>query len=255
MRWRGCSADGAPPGDLPAVTDWLGPEEWQAVRLSLGVAGRLRAASLVPAVLVAWALARERFPGRPLLDALVHLPLVLPPVVIGWLLLILFGIRGPIGALLHDWFGIRLVFTTAGAALACAVMSLPADGARDPAVAGGRRPRPGSRRRAPWAPGRLDRLFSVTLPLMSPGILVGRGVGLRRLPRRIRRGHHLRLQHPGRDPDPAAGDLQRAAGARAARRWRHAWSLVSLIARAGRPAAGGWSSAGGAPPCWAGPDA
>ena len=77
------------------------------------------------AVLTAWVLARYRFPGRPVLNALVHLPLVLPPVVTGWLLLIIFGIRGPIGSLLLDWFGVRLVFTTAGASLACAVMTFP----------------------------------------------------------------------------------------------------------------------------------
>ena len=77
------------------------------------------------AVITAWVLARYRFPGRPILNALVHLPLVLPPVVTGWLLLIIFGIRGPIGALLNDWFGVRLVFTTAGASLACAVMTFP----------------------------------------------------------------------------------------------------------------------------------
>ena len=75
------------------------------------------------AVMMAWVLARYRFPGRPVLNALVHLPLVLPPVVTGWLLLIIFGIRGPIGSLLLDWFGVRLVFTTAGASLACAVMT------------------------------------------------------------------------------------------------------------------------------------
>ena len=75
------------------------------------------------AVLMAWLLTRYRFPGRGVLNAFVHLPLVLPPVVTGWLLLIVFGIRGPVGSLLYDWFGIRLVFTTAGAALACAVMT------------------------------------------------------------------------------------------------------------------------------------
>src|SRR5580698_10933303 len=74
---------------------------------------------------MAWLMTRYRFPGRPLLNALVHLPLVLPPVVTGWLLLILFGIRGPIGSLLFSWFDIRLVFTTSGASLACAVMTFP----------------------------------------------------------------------------------------------------------------------------------
>ena len=75
--------------------------------------------------MAAWVLARYRFPGRPVLNAFVHLPLVLPPVVTGWLLLIIFGVRGPIGAILNDWFGVRLVFTTAGASLACAVMTFP----------------------------------------------------------------------------------------------------------------------------------
>ena len=101
-----------------------------------------------------------------------HLPLVLPPVVTGWLLLILFGVRGPIGALLQQWFGIRLVFTTAGAALACAVMVFPVMvrsirlslEAADPGLEHAART---------LGAGRLDRLFNVTLPLASPGILVG----------------------------------------------------------------------------------
>jgi molybdate transport system permease protein len=124
------------------------------------------------AILTAWVLARTRFPGRPVLNAVVHLPLVLPPVVTGWLLLILFGVRGPIGALLHDWFGIRLVFTTAGATLACAVMVFPvmvrsvrlsleaADIGLEQAA-------------RTLGAGRLDRLVNITLPLASPGILVG----------------------------------------------------------------------------------
>ena len=81
-------------------------------RLTLSIAARAVGFGLPLAFLTAWVLARYRFPGRPLLNALVHLPLVLPPVVTGWLLLIIFGIRGPIGALLLDWFGVRLVFTT-----------------------------------------------------------------------------------------------------------------------------------------------
>src|SRR5215470_1170573 len=77
------------------------------------------------AVLVAWLLVRGRFFGRPILDAVAHLPMVLPPVVVGWLLLLVFGVEGPIGAWLQSWFGVRLVFTTAGAALACAVTAFP----------------------------------------------------------------------------------------------------------------------------------
>ena len=125
---------------------------------------------------MAWVLTRYRFPGRLILNALVHLPLVLPPVVTGWLLLILFGIRGPIGSLLLDWFDVRLVFTTSGASLACAVMTFPVMvravrlslEAVDPGLDQAART---------LGAGRLDRLFNVTLPLASPGILVGGIVG------------------------------------------------------------------------------
>ncbi len=140
--------------------------------MTLEVAARAISFSLPLAVLTAWVLVRTRFPGRPLLSALVHLPLVLPPVVTGWLLLIVFGIRGPIGSLLLDWFGIRLVFTTAGASLACAVMTFPVMvrairlslEAADPGLEQAART---------LGAGRLDRLVNVTLPLASPGILVG----------------------------------------------------------------------------------
>ncbi|SFK24114.1 molybdate ABC transporter permease subunit [Falsiroseomonas stagni] len=154
------------------MTAGLSPEEWQAVRLSVEVAARSVAISLLPAIAVAWLLARGRFPGRMLLDALVHLPLVVPPVVVGWGLLMLFGIRGPIGAPLHDWFGIRLVFTTEGAALATAVMSFPLIvravrlglEAVDPGLEAAART---------LGAGPVDRFVTVTLPLMSPGILAG----------------------------------------------------------------------------------
>jgi molybdate transport system permease protein len=154
------------------VTAWLTPEEWQAVRLSLSVATRSVVLGLPPAVLVAFVLARCRFPGRALLDALVHLPLVLPPVVVGWLLLVTFGLRGPVGSLLHEWFGIRLVFTTEGAALATAVMSFPLivravrlsiEGV-DPGLEAAART---------LGAGPLDRFATVTLPLVAPGILAG----------------------------------------------------------------------------------
>jgi len=154
------------------MTEWLGPEEWQAVRLSLAVSLRSVGVSLVPAVLVALLLARGRFPGRLLLDALIHLPLVVPPVVTGWVLLMLFGVRGPLGALLQDWFGIRLVFTTNGAALATAVMSFPLIvravrlglEAVDPGLEAAART---------LGAGPLDRFATITLPLMAPGILAG----------------------------------------------------------------------------------
>jgi molybdate transport system permease protein len=140
------------------------------------VAARAVSFGLPLAVLTAWVLVRYRFPGRSLLNALVHLPLVLPPVVTGWLLLIIFGVRGPIGVLLYDWFGVRLVFSTAGASLACAVMTFPVMmravrlslETADPALEQAART---------LGAGRLDRLCNVTLPLASPGILVGGIVG------------------------------------------------------------------------------
>jgi molybdate transport system permease protein len=123
-------------------------------------------------VLTAWVLARYRFPGQPILNALVHLLLLLPPVVTDRLLLIVFGIRGPIGALPIDWFGVRLVFTTAGASLAFAVMTMPV------MVCAVRLLRetadPGLEQAArSLGAGRLDRLFNVTLPLAALGILIG----------------------------------------------------------------------------------
>jgi molybdate transport system permease protein len=107
------------------LTAWLSPEEWTAVRLSLLVASVATTASLPFGLLVAFLLARGRFWGRSVLDTLVHLPLILPPVVTGYLLLIGFGRRGPIGAFLAETFGIVLSFRWTGAALACAVMGFP----------------------------------------------------------------------------------------------------------------------------------
>ena len=100
-------------------------EEWTAVRLSLLVAVTATAASLLPGIAMAWLLARGRFWGKGLVDTVVHLPLIMPPVVTGYLLLILFGRRGPIGAFLDQTFGIVLAFRWTGAALACAVMGFP----------------------------------------------------------------------------------------------------------------------------------
>ena len=99
--------------------------ELEALRLSLEVAARSVGFSLPLAVLAAWVLTRGRFPGRLLFDAFVHLPLVLPPVAVGYVLLLLFGVRAPLGAWLRTHFGIQLAFTTAGAALATAVMTFP----------------------------------------------------------------------------------------------------------------------------------
>ncbi len=105
--------------------DWLTAEELSAVKLSLLVASVATAASLPAGLAVAYLLARKRFWGKSMLDAAVHLPLILPPVVTGYLLLIGFGRRGPIGEMLESWFGIVLSFRWTGAALACAVMGFP----------------------------------------------------------------------------------------------------------------------------------
>ena len=151
---------------------WLSADEWEAVRLSLSVASRSVAFGLPLAIMAAYALARGRFAGRSLFDALVHLPLVMPPVVIGWGLLLLFGVRGPLGSVLQQWFGVRLVFTTAGAALATAVMAFPLmvrairlslEGV-DPGLEAAART---------LGAGPVDRFITVTLPLMAPGVLAG----------------------------------------------------------------------------------
>jgi molybdate transport system permease protein len=103
---------------------WLGPEEWQAVALSLRVAFWATLVSLPLGILAAYALARWNFPGKQLLNGLVHLPLVLPPVVTGYLLLLTFGTRGPVGSLLAE-AGIVFAFRWTGAALAAGVMAFP----------------------------------------------------------------------------------------------------------------------------------
>jgi molybdate transport system permease protein len=150
----------------------LAPDEWQALRTSVAVATGSVAIGLPFAIAFAWLLARQRFPGRTLLDAVVHLPLVLPPVAVGYFLLLVFGSRGPVGAWLYENFGLRLVFTTAGASLATAVMSFPlvVRAIRlsmenvDPGLEAAARTL-GARG---W-----DRFLSITLPLAVPGILAG----------------------------------------------------------------------------------
>ena len=103
----------------------LTPEETGIIALSLRVATVAVLASLPLAIVAAYVLARFRFPGRTLLDAIVHLPLVLPPVVVGFALLVLFGKQGPIGHVLYDWFGVVFAFRWTGAALASAIMGFP----------------------------------------------------------------------------------------------------------------------------------
>jgi molybdate transport system permease protein len=146
--------------------------EWEVILLSLRVSLAALALLLVPGVALGWLLARRPFPGRLAVEVLVHLPLVMPPVVTGWLLLVLCGRHGPVGQLLEATFGLRLVFTWQGAAVAAAVMAFPllvraarlAFEAQDrhleeaAALCGAR----------PW------RVFrSISLPLAVPGIAAG----------------------------------------------------------------------------------
>jgi len=146
--------------------------EWQALRVSFAVALRSALFSLPLAVAVAWALTRRRFHGRFMLDAVVHLPLVLPPVLVGYGLLLLFGVRGPIGAWLEQTLGIRLVFTLPGAALATAVMTFPLM-VRAIRIALEQVDTGLEEAARTLGAGPLDRFLSITLPLMSPGILAG----------------------------------------------------------------------------------
>ncbi|WP_429589566.1 molybdate ABC transporter permease subunit [Sphingomonas zeicaulis] len=153
--------------------------EWSILWLSLKVGIAAVLLCLPFAFALAWLLARRRFPGRTLLDAVVHLPLVLPPVVTGWLLLILFGRNGPVGALLHDWFGVGFVFHWTGAAVAAAVMALPlmvrairlSIEAVDQRLEGAAR----SLGAGPW-----DVFVSITLPLCRPGIAAALVLGFAR---------------------------------------------------------------------------
>ena len=153
----------------------LTQNDWQVILLTLEVAALAVAGALPLAVLAAWALA-ARFRGRFLLHALVNLPLALPPVVTGWLLLILCGMQGPVGASLWSRFNIRVAFTTRGAALVCAVMVFPLMvcaiqlglEAVDRNVLAAART---------LGAGPLDRFFAVTLPLAAPGILMAIATG------------------------------------------------------------------------------
>jgi molybdate transport system permease protein len=154
------------------VTDWLSPEEWVAVRLSLKVALTAMAASLIPGIAVAFVLERGRFWGRQALDVIVHLPLVLPPVAVGYFLLLGFGRRGPVGSFLAEQFGIVLSFRWTGAALACAIMGFPL------LVRAVRLSVEAVDRRLEDAAGTLGAnpvfvFVTVTLPLILPGIIAG----------------------------------------------------------------------------------
>lgn len=154
------------------MTLWFTPPELEALLLSLRVSLVAVSVALPLAILTATALAHRNFPGKALIDGAVYLPLVLPPVVMGYLLLLLFGTRGPIGAWLLETFDIRLVFSWKGAALASAIITFPFQvrairlsleaidsGLGDAA--------------ATLGAGRIDRFFNLTLPLALPGIVAG----------------------------------------------------------------------------------
>ena len=153
--------------------------EWAVVALSLRVSLVAVLVTLPIAYALAWVIARRRFPGRMLLDAAVHLPLVLPPVVTGWLLLLLLGRNGLVGGWLEQVFGITLVFRWTGAALAAAVMALPlmvramrlSIEAVDRRLVGAARTLGASRWHAFW---------TITLPLSLPGIAAGAMLGFAR---------------------------------------------------------------------------
>ena len=151
---------------------WLSSNEIEALQLSLSVASRSVAFSLPLALAFAWLLSRRRFIGHTLLDAFVHLPLVLPPVVIGYLLLVLFGTRGPLGSWLDRAAGIQLIFTRNGAALATAVMAFPLM-VRSMRISLETVDRGLEEAARTLGAGAIDRFATITLPLMLPGVLAG----------------------------------------------------------------------------------
>ena len=156
------------------LNQWLqlGPAEWTAVRLSLRVSTWATLASLPFGIAIAWLLARREFPGKAIVNGLVHLPLILPPVVTGYVLLLTMGRRGPIGSFLDQHFGIVFAFRWTGAALACAVMAFPL------LVRSIRLSIEAVDRRLEAAAATLGArpvlvFLTVTLPLILPGIIAG----------------------------------------------------------------------------------
>lgn len=154
------------------MSDWLSPEEWQAVALSLRVAVWAVVCSLPLGVFVAYVLARWNFWGKQILNGMVHLPLVMPPVVTGYLLLLAFGRKGAVGQVLFDMFGLVFAFRWTGAALAAAVMAFPlmvrsirlAIEAVDPKL---------EQAAATLGASRFWVFLTITLPMILPGILAG----------------------------------------------------------------------------------
>lgn len=154
------------------MTDWLPPEAATALALSLRVSLAATLVSLPFGILVAYALARWRFPGHGVLNGIVHLPLILPPVVTGYLLLLTFGRQGWVGRPLWDWFGVTFAFRWTGAALAAGVMAFPllvrairlAIEAVDPRLEDAA---------STLGASRLKVFATVTLPLILPGVIAG----------------------------------------------------------------------------------
>ena len=155
------------------------PEILAVLRLSLLVGGVSTAATLPVAFAIAYVLARARFPGKVIVDAIVHLPLVVPPVVTGWVLLLAFAPAGPLGVLLERWFGMTVLFRWTGAAIAAGVMALPL------MVRAMRLSIEGVDRRLEQAArtlgaGRWRTFRTITLPLAAPGVLAGVVLGFAR---------------------------------------------------------------------------
>jgi molybdate transport system permease protein len=157
----------------------LMPDDWEILSLSLKVSLVAVAAMLPIAFAIAYLLARGRFPGKLLIDALVHLPLVVPPVVTGWLLLLAFGTQGPIGRWLNDWFGVTVMFRWTGAAIAAAIMAMPLmiRAMRLSIEAVDRRLESAA---ATLGAGRWRTFATITLPLSLPGVLAGIVLGFAR---------------------------------------------------------------------------
>src|SRR5215470_4057869 len=156
--------------DVPVFK--LSSEEWTAVRLSLQIALTATAFSLPIGLLAGYALARWRFPGKVLLDGIIHLPLVLPPVVTGYILLVLLGRRGMLGAFLADHLGIVFSFRWTGAALACGVMGFPLL-VRPIRLAIEAIDRKLEDAASTLGADRLRVFLTVTLPLAMPGLIAG----------------------------------------------------------------------------------
>ncbi len=152
--------------------DWFTPLEIEALGLSLRVAVVSVICSLPFGLAAAWLLARRSFPGKSLVDGVIHLPLVVPPVVVGYVLLVALGRRGVIGGWLYDSFGVTIAFTWKGAAIAAAVMAFPlmVRAMRLSLEAVDRRLEAAART---LGAGKARVFVTITLPLMAPGILAG----------------------------------------------------------------------------------